>query len=357
MTRRRRTFEALISCLRGEPPAQCDWMAVFEVANQSLVTPALAGALRGRAIPPDAAEYLSFILERNTERNTQLRAQLAEAATALNGAGIVPVVLKGGAWLVTVPAETAGERMIMDLDVMVPQERMAEALGTLKGIGYEVDSELFDLSHEFQADLRRPSDAAMIDLHRRPPGPAAFNDLKVLYDNCAEVACGDGRVLVPSPTLQALHLIAHDQFQDGDLFLGHLDLRHLLHLASLARSQEGIDFGLLAALMPGRFARHALETQLLTAHRLLGVDVPNNIRKSGVGAIHYRRRLLQLDLPILRLPLTALTILVEWAHFRDLQRLNRAIAPPSGAKPPITLAASRLDRLTKLLTLNSSGKL
>jgi hypothetical protein len=357
MGRRRRALEVLAACLKGSPPAGCDWMAVFEAANQSLVTPALAGTLRHREIAPDAAQYLAFILERNTRRNERLRAQIAEAAQALNGAGVVPVLLKGGAWLLTVASDATGERIIMDIDVMVADDDMPRALAALAGIGYVVESRPSDLSHHFQAELRRPSDIAMIDLHRRPPGPALFNDPSILAEHCERVRCGSGEVLVPSPTLQALHLIAHDQFQDGDFWLGRFDLRHLVDLATLARSPQGIDFDLLSSLMPGRLARHALATQLVSLHRLLGTAVPAPHLRGRVGAIQFRRRLLQVDVPFLRLPLTLLTVLAEWRNYLAFQRLGRGEDRERQKERPAGRGSARRERWTRLLTLDGSGKL
>ena len=125
MGRRKRNLEALVAALRGEVPARdCDWMEIVASANRCLVTPALAASLRGKAIPPDAGQYLALILERNTERNLRLKGQIAEAAQALNGIGVTPVMLKGAAWLLTVEHARVGERIIMDLDVMVPVDDM-----------------------------------------------------------------------------------------------------------------------------------------------------------------------------------------------------------------------------------------
>jgi hypothetical protein len=358
MGRRKRNLEALIAALRGEVPARdCDWMEIVASANRCLVTPALAASLRGKAIPPDAAKYLALILERNTERNLRLKGQIAEAAQALNGIGVTPVMLKGAAWLLTVEHARVGERIIMDLDVMVPVHDMPRALVCLASLGYEIDSQPADLSHHFQADLRRSGDAAMIDLHRRPPGPGTFYDLEIFQAGCEPATVGAGRVLVPSPTLQALHLIGHDQFQDGDYWLGKFDLRHVMDIAFLSRSPQGIDFALLASLMPGRLARHALRTQLLTVHRLLGVEISAAQLFGTMSRIQYRRRWLQIDFPFLRLPLTALTVAAEWVNYREFQALSDAARvehDAAAADGPVH--SGRRERWTRLLTFDGAGK-
>jgi hypothetical protein len=351
---RRRSLEGLAACLRGAPRPDCNWLGIVEAANGSLVTPFLATALEGASVPDDVRDYVSLILTRNIERNVRLRAQMGEAAAALNAGGIVPTALKGGAWLMTATPHAIGQRLMTDLDIIVPTEEMPRALSILADLGYDVDSKPSDLSHHFQADLRRPSDAAMIDLHRRPPGPAAFHDHRSLQDHCTIVPCGDGKVLVPSATYQAFHVIAHDQFHDGDYWLGHIDLRHLVDLAILARSPGGIDFDHLASLMPGRLGRHALATQLVTLHRLLGVDVPPSFLRQPIARLQFQRRLVQLDLPVLRLPFTALTIASEWRAYREFGALNRAMTEGSNEGP--ARASGRRERWTRLLMSDGMGK-
>jgi hypothetical protein len=356
---RRRALKTLAACLRGEPPRDADWLTIVEAANQAMVTPALAVAMKDRPLPDDVFEFLTFIRARNAERNLRIRDQLAETSAALNAAGITPTVLKGGAWLLGAAEESVGDRMITDLDIMVPGDGASGAVEALAAIGYEIDSAPSDLSHHFQADLRRPKDVALVDLHRRPPGPAAFHDLAQLARHCRPVSCGDGQALVPSVTFQAMHLIAHDQFHDGDYWLGKIDLRHLVDLATMARTQEGIDFDLLARLMPGALARDGLQAQLRSLHELLGVPVPAAVLASRSAGLQHRRRLVQLDLPFLRVPFAAATILSQWRNYRELQRLNGTVrgAPrePAAAQEPAK--GGRLERWTRLLTSDGTGKL
>ncbi len=267
-------------------------------------------------IPSDVRNYVFEISERNAVRNDRLSAQLAEAIEALNREQITPVVMKGSAVLVSSHHRKTAARIISDLDFMVPPEQAKAALSCLAKLGYGIHYEAPDGEPKWYADLQRPGDVGMIDLHQKPPRSRLL--LRHVWRCHAKLPAAvlERRFgLHPFPTYHALMLVIHDQFQDADYWVGKIDLRHLLDLKDLANAQDGVDWKRLALLAPGDLARNAVETQLIALSALLGVDVPAELCSRAIPNIQHRRRMLQIRLPALS-RVFLLTALLDYRNYR-----------------------------------------
>lgn len=309
----------LCECFRGSVPKNVDWMSLLGLANQTLTTPALMDfTIRfEEQIPEDVCLYVREIFERNLIRNDRLAAQLTEAVVAMNDRGVTPILLKSTARLMTEPSHQMGTKIMSDLDIMVAPDEVQPVLDGLFALGYSVHFQTQPGAEKRYADLKRPSDVGMIDLHEKPPGPAFFyrasGDVK---QHCQLIPVGRGSAYAPSPTYQALILTIHDQFQDSDYWTGNIDVRHLLALRDLVNSPEGVDWDKLSLLTPSRLARNALETQLITLSSLLGVDVPARLLNRFVPRLQYRRRLAQAQFPALRQALLIVALL-DYRNYRS----------------------------------------
>ena len=294
---------ALTGCLRGEPAdAATDWDGVLTMANRCWLAPALHVALLRSGnvdeVPADVRDYLALLHTRNRARNGKLLGQIAETVAALNRAGVEPMLLKGAAILAAAPDDLLGARMMRDIDLLVAEAEIPATTECLAGLGYRLLSRPVVPRHDY-GEFGRPQDVGALDLHLRPPGPPQFHRRDVLDGDATTIACGGGRVRVPSPTIQALHLIVHDQILEGDYLRGRLDLRHLHDLAMLAGTASGIDWRRLVSMMPTRSARNALETQAVTLSRLFGVSVPASLLGRLVPRLQHRRRLFRIRHPAL----------------------------------------------------------
>ena len=281
------TLRLVTAALQGRPPPETDWHAVVEVANRGWLGPALFVALRRAdrldAIPPPVREYLAFLHERNGERNRRLRGQLIEAIGALNSAAIEPILLKGAINLFTGADEDLGTRMISDLDLSINPHEMAPAKAVLGALGY---------GSRNARELVRMRDVGVIELHDRPSarsGQYLSGDLR----DSSRKAARDGAVArIPSATARALHLIVHDMIKERDYWSLRIDLRHLHDLAGLARSDDGIDWPQLAALLSNRTARGALVLQARAIEDLFGVQIPPDLRAGRRAELRHWARLL-----------------------------------------------------------------
>lgn len=342
-----RILDQLAACLRGQPPAGCDWTEVVNLANRSLVTPTLAAAVEGQA-PPDIAAFLNEVRKRNAERNRRLRQQLGDALAALNAAGIEPTLLKGAALWTSQPEPF--DRLLSDIDLQVAPAEVETALEALTGAGFELASRQHGPSVHVVAELGRAQDVGYLDLHQRPPGPPAIAET---VGRRTLVELEGGRACVPDAATQVLHFVLHDQFHDGDYWRGGFDLRHLLDMTRLAPRLEAADWRWLREACGPRLVRRALDAELYAAHHFFGGLDP---AVGAHAAWTHRRWRLQHDWPALRVPLAALTVALEWpdlAAYRAADRAGRSrlIGPPERVTP-----AARLDRVRKIATV-ASGKI
>lgn len=298
MLRTSRAFDALTACLRGEPPKKADWADVFEIANRTLLTPALFSALNRISqldvLSEEGRIYLEFIYGRNLERNLRLRAQLIEAVGVMNRVGIKPTLLKGAVLLFSDPSDRMGSRMTKDLDISVEEHEAEAAKESLISIGYRDVLET--------RGMERPQDVGVLELRQRPRA------ISSAYLPCeherppALVEHADVYARIPSSTSRALHWIVHDLIKEGDYWRGRIDLRHLYDLAELART-EVVDWAYLRHIMPDQFGRNVLDTQLMTLHVLFGCSIPPEIHRRGLIRLQHWRRMFTASHPVLGAPL------------------------------------------------------
>lgn len=347
----------LVACLDGHAPVNVDWTGVITAANRTLTAGTLAERqLRNGcaiALPEDVRGFLVAVHGRAVERNRRVRNQLIEAVICLNRAGITPMLIKGAAML-TMPGVDAHGRILSDLDLMVRAsalERAGEALGT---IGYALQDEASDpaVANVFA----RSRDAGTIDLHCRLQTPRPFFDFSRLAPCCAPVNVGAGEALLPSPTAQALILILHDQLQDRDYWRGLVDLRHVLDIAALARTSEGIDWDLLASWFPEGHPQAALRTQLVTIEALPGIGIPPRLIAGWWPRLQHRRRMVQANWPLLRIPFTLLTLALDPPR-RDGQVADETATVTQGEWGKSGIFARVLSGLKRFHRPKAPGKL
>ena len=355
MANHSRALFHLCECLRGGVPKHVDWMSLLGLANHTLTTPSLMEFVScfEQRIPEDVCLYVREIYQRNLTRNDRLAAQLAEAVTAINASGVMPVLLKGAATLATASSSRRGSRLMSDLDIMISPDETTAVLHGLFALGYSLHYQTPPHAEKWYAELKRPIDVGMIDLHRSTPGTAFFyRPAGDVLGHCKLTPVGGGSAYVPSATYQALMLIIHDQFQDYDYWIGNIDMRHLLDLQALANSQEGIDWDKLAALTPSKLARNAFESQLVTLSAMLGVDVPIRMRTRFIPRLQYRRRLTQARFPLSRWALLPIALL-DYGNYRHgpgaEKRSGTDVGRPRSALP-------KMDTLRWLLALSGDHR-
>jgi hypothetical protein len=308
-------------------------MQLLELANKALVTPAMYRALEASGaladVPDDVAQFMAELTALNDERNARLRHTAADAVKALNGAGIEPTLLKGMAIWASLPPNAQFSRMTSDIDLLVGPEEAQRAVTALQEAGFDLLARYEGPSTHVVAELGRPTDVGIIDLHQHPPGPpgmlAPFN-----AGGRAPRVEWNGSVRVSSPAHQIFLMCLHDQFHDGGYWRGGFDMRHLQDLADMTRLPQGVDWSALEALMPTRLLRNAVHTELVAAQRLTGAVLPNGISRRLAPQLQYHRHFAQHLHPRLDLVLAGSGLLLEWPNVPQHRAANRAASRAAG---------------------------
>ena len=317
--RRLETFRQLSAAIVGPPAPRTDWAGVVDLANLNLVTPQLhAALLRTGALPQLPAQLQAFTAEvsaRNRERNRRLFAQLRDAVAALNAAGIKPVLLKGAAVWASLGRPEDFSRMLRDLDLLVEPADAAAAVDALRAAGFAVLAAYDEPWRHVVAELGRPSDVGVIDLHRRPPGP-----LRCLPPpgNRHRIEWEGVRALAPEPAAQVFMLALHDQFHEAGYWRGDLSFRHLLDIAALAPQ---VDWAALDGLAGERLTRRAVAVQVAATERFAGAAPDWPAARSAAVRLQHLRQLVQFAWPSTIWPLACVAALSEASSLVGRRRL------------------------------------
>lgn len=229
-----------------------DWDGVVGQASEQLVLAALAAALRdlglaGR-LEPELRDFLAAVHAANLERNQRLREQLARLVGVMNRIDVEPVLLKGAIRLVDGLYPDPGWRMMWDLDLLVPQEKLPIVVAALHAAGYAQRPNAYTVKpgapeHHHHPALRHPEDAAVVEIHGEPfktPRQQRLLRAEEVRHASQPIVFDGQSARVPSSEHQFAHLVGHCQILHGGHAFGRVGLRDRLEAALLThRSLDG----------------------------------------------------------------------------------------------------------------------
>ena len=210
--------------------------------------------------PPEVEGLATTAFEEARAQSVRLSADLSRLGAALDAARIPAIALKGSALLAGNVAPALGVRWMSDIDLLVPEGRVADASWVLESLGYARSAAerpdaapAFRLYHEtFASPEGRP-----VEVHwRLGPvrwGPAA--QAETWFDRATP--SGVPGILLPSPSDLFWHLLLHDARNHA---WSSGSLRAAFDLALAARSQ-----GLIVAEVIARLEADPLPEPLLAA--------------------------------------------------------------------------------------------
>jgi len=122
-----------------------DWDAVVKVSTSHYVFPALyCNLLRANLLsylPEELVAYMKHITDLNRERNLQIIEQAKEINELLTKNDIRPIFLKGTGNLLSGLYEDVAERMVGDIDFIIPEKHFEPTINIFKNIEYQRTSD------------------------------------------------------------------------------------------------------------------------------------------------------------------------------------------------------------------------
>lgn len=214
-----------------------------------ITTPQLRWALRVQEqysdLSADVAEYLDAVYTLNLEKNQICIDQLVHCIGVMNSVGVQPVLLKGAAVIAAGLYPTNGERMISDLDILVPAAKLPEIIKKMVGAGYqpflEAGIELpnpigFEREDHHYVPLVSKDWPVAIELHVHPvllPFDKLLSSEEV-FEGAKTLNWYGTNCLLPSPTHLVVHNVIHAFIVDTQLSLHRFSIRQLFEFVLMS---------------------------------------------------------------------------------------------------------------------------
>ncbi len=261
------------------------WRSFIDIANAYFVATGIWSGLTSKGLEilldDEPRQYFSELHALNLNRNKHLRKQLIQAIGILNAVGITPLLLKGASQLVQPIHIDIGSRLIADLDILIPPNKLSLAVDALTDEGYEEAEIQYDLKklHHW-APLIRRSEYGEIELHHQALNRFVTHVMPTqrIIKN-AEPGMMDGvQFLLPCPTHSIVICLLHSQNfnSSDDPRMFNLRAIHDLTAINMMHSDR-IDWLLIHRIMKDNGLKNLLETYLLAAQRLFGMALPTCI--------------------------------------------------------------------------------
>jgi len=276
---------------------QSYWTYFTDLANRSLVTPAVWTALEDAnltaSVPKPYQDYFHAAFDWNAARNRSIQNELEHVISALNERSIVPVLLKGAAYIMDRTYCKPGDRILGDADILVDAGDSDAAVQVLRRLGYASagwPGRSYDDHHHVEP-LKNPNCQAYVEIHREAladpfaavlPAGRIISDAQMLTANGATFA-------VPSPTHAATISFLHSEIIDGCDALARINIRSLMDMVRLNRRyDDSIDWGGMLDTMTSHKLANPLRNYLFSLQNLAGLEFADQPPVSIRQKMHFR---------------------------------------------------------------------
>jgi len=242
-------------------------------------------------VPDILAQHLEEIYSLNRTRNEQILLQVKEINATLNAAGISPIYMKGTGNLIDGIYSDVGERIIGDIDFLVPEKDFMTAAECFKKEGYIISFPSaipYDKSkHHHYPQLWKEEVVADIEIHWLPVAQrnSAHFGTDLVQKNRKTVAEYPGCYVLSDDHKVILSFI-HSQLTNSGHRLGVVSLRDINDVYRFSKRTD------LASVLPLIYKQRKAEAYFTIAQKLLGL--PLTISESLLTKVFCRKHDLNL---------------------------------------------------------------
>ena len=217
--------------------SQEDWQEIIDIANSDLLAPLLYKSLQEKKLftlieDETLKEYLKEFYHLNETRNIAILKQLEEICSILETIDVKPTLLKGSAALSEGHYKSIGERVMLDIDFYVGDEKIYECIDLLKQHGYkeiESDNELSLNWHHYRK-MYRNDVATSIEIHRLLLKEKSLQYfLKTTEHELYLQSSKFTNASVLKPTYELYYSFLHTEISHFYYEHKHLSIRHMQH--------------------------------------------------------------------------------------------------------------------------------
>lgn len=260
------------------------WEALLSEANQQHATPLWYARLAAHGllplVPEDLAAYLRQLHAANRDRNRMLQDELALILGLFQANGIPVVLLKGAAGFVDGLYADPGDRLMSDMDLLVPEPQIREAERLLMMEGYVDDPANVSPYDTWPGKSRHSHIPGLLHLKKKSTIELHYNVAyglagRILPAAAVRSAAVSGRfrdhpVAWLSPTDRLLHNALHATLPHREFARARVRLSDLAEFAALlARYAASVDQGLFWSTVRRHGLALPIGSYALLAHRLM----------------------------------------------------------------------------------------
>jgi hypothetical protein len=261
-----------------------DWDYLLQASLSHRVMPLLYQQLRTNFSDLVPAEFMERLQEHfylNAARNHLFTNELCEILELFEKEGVRAVAYKGPALAAGIYGDVA-LRQFNDLDIFIRRSDVEKASELLHQRGYRKDRELTSADEaafrkvECEHMFRRDEGQFFLDLHWGL-APAYFPlrlDLESMWQRLEPISIGETRALSFAPEDLLLILCVNGGKELWERLSGLCDINELL------RAYPDVDWETLISRASRAHARRMMFTSLLLAQDLLGLIIPETLRRS-----------------------------------------------------------------------------
>lgn len=237
--------------------SQKEWELIVSVANADLLIPLLYKSLVDKNLlcyiekDKELLGYLTEFYLLNEDRNRNILKQLIHICNECETINVKPILLKGAAALTEKHYKSIGERVMSDIDFVVPDNKIMETINLLKSLGYkeiEAPYKLKDNWYHYKP-LWHDKYRASVEVHRSLLDEYSMEFFPSKDKNIYKQSTTIKNALVLTPIYELYHSFLHTELHHENYHYKHFAIRQLQHFSVISdKYKDDIDYKYLAQL-------------------------------------------------------------------------------------------------------------